>query len=108
MLWTLLILINSTTLLFSTVIAVRRGDGTISAIVLAAVLGLATAVGKFIAWNALADGAMTRLGRRPISVQERWLAAVYVAALLWCFGAAFVGFQLGAFVIAADQLSARH
>ena len=91
MLWTLLTLVSSLSIVFSAVVTAKDAHASASGYALAIAIGLA--LGTCNAWAFERVAAASHRGSTRYSeiLRERWLGALYVAGVAWALIASFFG-----------------
>lgn len=85
MLWTLLILVSSSSLIGGAVAAVRTVNGGGPDYAVAIITGLLLALANLWGWSRIAKAMNTHIQLLQEAQQERYLRPMYLAAAIWCF-----------------------
>src|SRR5215471_7185366 len=92
MVWTLLTLLSSATLLASSVSAAKHSGASGGRFAVVVGLGLVLAALNLVALELMVSAIEGRIKSYPDAAQERIFGIIYIGAGLWIVGAGLVGF----------------
>lgn len=95
MLRTLLVLLNSVAFISGAIVWAKvRGESGLLVFTLASLLGIVMAFGNGWLWHRIGKAVVVRISEYSEFIRERYLAILYIAAVVWIPIAAALGYWI--------------